>query len=311
MKISRYFSGIIMLLLAAFFWGTTFIAQSDAMQKMGPFSFTAMRSVVGAFFLAAVYLILRFSRTKQKNVSYSTVKGGIVCGIVLFFATNLQNIGLMEAAPGKAAFITSLYILIVPLIGIFSGNRPSGIVLMCVGISVAGFYLLNIKPGEGFGLTIWEVVILLCAVAFSMHIIFCEKYGRCSDVILLSLIQFSVCAVLSAVFIFADTVLLGYPPLSSETVINGWFSILYAGLFSSGVAFTLQIAGQKRVPAAVAVLIMSLESVFAVVAAFIISPENNALTVPETVGCLLIFTAVCLSQLPVAGKSGKVNVNQT
>ena len=300
MKTTRYVSGIIMLLLAAFFWGTTFIAQSDAMQKMGPFTFSALRSVIGAVFLVFVILLRKLMSRKQplfQGSMKATVKGGIVCGTALFIATNLQNIGLIGAAPGKAAFITSLYILFVPIIGIFSGNRPSKTVLVCVLVSVTGFYMLNMRPEEGFGLTVWEIMVLLCALAFSMHIIFCDKYGRNGDTVLLSMIQFAVCALLSGIFIFADTLVLDYPVISFAILKEGWFSIIYAGLLSSGVAFTLQISGQKRVPAAAAVLLMSLESLFAVISAYIIAPESNALTAVQTVGCALIFISVCVSQL--------------
>ena len=301
-----YFSGTVMLVLCALFWGTTFLAQSSAMNSIGPFAFSAFRSLVGAVLLFIWYLITHrknaFVPFQKKNLKL-TLTGGITCGVVLFCAANLQNIGLKEASAGKAAFITSLYILIVPIIGLFLKKRPSFIVWVCCGVSVIGFYMLNINPNDGFSVSIWEIIILICAIFFSVHIIVCDKYGEKIDVVLLSCIQFTVVSILSFIFMFVDVVALGYSFPNLAILSKTWFSILYAAVFSSALAYTLQIAGQKRVPPTAAVLLMSLESIFAVVADWLIN--KNALSLVQTAGCCLIFTAICVAQLPIGNKKTK------
>ena len=299
MSKKTYLSGSLMLVLTAFLWGTTFVAQSDAMTSIGPFTFSAIRSTIGALALLFIYLISGKSLKTPFNKENRplTVKGGLTCGIILFVSANLQNIGLVNASPGKSAFITALYILIVPIIGIFLGKKMHFSVWICVAVSVVGFYMLNITPGEGFGLSIWEIMVLLCAVSYSFHIFACEKYGECINVVLLSCMQFATVAVLSFVFMFLDYTVLSYPSFSLEVIQKTWFNLLYAGIFSSAIAYTLQIAGQKRVPAAAAVLLMSLESVFAVIAAWIFDP-SNALSTVQLIGCALIFVSICVSQSP-------------
>ena len=307
MKQKNYFVGTVMLLIAAFIWGTTFVAQSSAMSDVGPFTFTAFRSVVGGAALAVFYFLSQrktcFVPFKKENIK-NTLQGGIVCGVVLFISTNLQQIGLVNASPGKAGFITSLYIIIVPLISIFLGKRPGIIVIACAGISLVGFYLLNMTDGQGFGLSIWEILILICAFTFSLHIISVDKFSANINAVLLSCIQFWTVGILSSVFIFMDVVFLGYSLPGIEVMENVWFSVLYAGLFSSGIAYTLQIAGQKRMPAFAASLLMSLESVFAAVSAWVFSPEN-AMSSVQVCGCVLIFGAICISQIPVKNREQK------
>jgi len=299
MSKKNYLSGTLMLVLTAFLWGTTFVAQSDAMATIGPFTFSAIRSTIGALALLFIYLVSGNSLKKPftKENCALTLKGGLTCGIILFVSANLQNIGLVHAAPGKAAFITALYILIVPIIGLLLGKKLHYVVWICVAVSVVGFYMLNITPGEGFGISIWELMVLFCAVTYSFHIIACEKYGNCINVVLLSCMQFATTAVLSFVFIFIDYTVLSYPAFTLAALGKTWFNLIYAGIFSSAIAYTLQIAGQKRVPAAAAVLLMSLESVFAVVAAWIFDP-SNALSNVQLIGCTLIFVSICVSQIP-------------
>lgn len=300
----NYLSGTLMLVLTAFLWGTTFVAQSDAMNTVGPFTFSAIRSAIGTLALLFIYLISKNSLKAPFSPQNRalTIKGGLACGVILFISSNLQNIGLINASPGKAAFITALYILIVPIIGIFLGKKNHFTVWICVAVSIVGFYMLNITPGEGFGISIWEIMVLLCAVSYSFHIFACEKYGALINVVLLSCMQFATVTVLSSLFSFLDYTLLSYPPFSLDVLLKNWFNLLYAGVFSSAIAYTLQIAGQKRVPAAAAVLLMSLESVFAVIAAWIFDPAN-ALSYIQIIGCALIFGAICFSQIPLSNTS--------
>lgn len=299
-----YLSGSMMLVLAAFFWGTTFIAQSDAMNYIGPFTFSAIRSAIAVPILFVLYI--SFNREKsfipfEKEHISLTFKGGITCGLILFLATNLQNTGLIETSPGEGGFITSLYIIFVPIVSLIFRKKPHFSVWIFAAVAIFGFYLLNITDGK-FSISVWEIMVLLCAIAYSFHIIACEKYGNEMDCILLSCIQFSVVAVLSLAFSFLDTALLGFEPINAELFAKSWFSIVYAAVFSSAVAFTLQIAGQKKVPATAAVLLMSLESVFAVISAWIINPAENALSTVQVIGCAVIFLAICSAQIPFPQK---------
>ena len=293
-----------MLVAAAFFWGTTFIAQSNAMNSIGPFTFSAIRSAIAVPLLLIIYLIINrkdpLAPFKKESLAL-TLKGGATCGIILFFATNLQNTGLIETSPGEGGFITALYIILVPIIGIFLGKKTSFVVWICAAVGVLGFYLLNMTD-TGFSISIWEILVLLCAFSYSFHILACEKYGAEIDCVLLSCIQFLVVAVLSGAFMFLDTVMLGFEPINAQLFATTWFDIVYAAVFSSAIAFTLQIAGQKKVPATAAVLLMSLESVFSVVAAWIINPAENALSAVQIVGCSLIFVAICFAQVPIGVK---------
>lgn len=293
-------AGIVMLTVSAFIWGTSLVSQSSAMSSIGPFTFTALRSAIGAAALL-VYYIFFVDKTNEKNI-ISALKGGIICGTVLFFSVNFQQIGLVNAAPGKAAFITALYIVIVPVLGTVLGRPTKNIVWVSVGIAMIGFYLLNITPGEGFGLSIWETLVLLCSAAFSVHILAVEHFGQNTNPVLLSCIQFFTVAVLSSLFIFFDVQMLGYSMPDRAVFSDIWFNLLYAGLFSCGIAYTLQIAGQKCLPASSAALILSLESVFAASSAWIVSPQN-ALGKLQILGCVLIFTAICFSSLPLGKRS--------
>ena len=307
-----YISGSFMLVLAAFFWGTTFIAQSDALNYIGPFTFSAIRSAIAVPFLLLLYVSLTRKKAllpfKKENLKL-TLRGGLTCGIILFFATNLQNTGLIETSPGHGGFITSLYIIFVPIVSLFFKKKPHFSVWIFAAAAVFGFYLLNITDGK-FSISIWEIMVLLCAVCYSFHIIACEKYGIQIEPVLLSCMQFTVVAILSGICIFLDTVALNFPPINAELLSNSWFSIIYAAFFSSAIAFTLQIAGQKKVPATAAVLLMSLESVFSVIAAWIINPAENALEPIQVVGCAIIFAAICLAQLPFGANKSSAEIQK-
>ncbi len=298
-------TGIFMLVSAAFIWGTSMVSQSGAMSSVGPFTFTAMRAAVGAVSLFIFYIFTGDGKQRKhslRDFTPAVIKSGAVCGTVLFFSINLQQIGLVHASPGKASFITSLYIILVPVIGVFLGRRTRNAVWVSAGISIIGFYLLNVTPGEGFGLTVWELLVLLCAVGFSFHILTVESFGAKINSALLSCVQFITVSLLSFCFVFVDIKVLGYTFPGLSVLRNIWFNLLYAGLFSCGIAFTLQIAGQKYLPASSAALILSLESVFAASSAWLFSPKN-ALGGLQLVGCALIFAAVCLSGLPLGSSA--------
>lgn len=296
---SNYFSGVLFLLLAAFFWGTAFVAQSDAMENIGPMTFSALRSTLGGIILIPIYIFTSRGKAKEpfrRDNIKNTLTAGAVCGVIMFFAMNCQQVGMVHASAGKAAFITALYIIFVPIFGLFLKKRPSVAVWAGAVIALVGFYLLNITGAEGFGLGFWEILVLICAVCFTLHILAVDKYGAGLNAALLSSMQFIVTGALSFAFSFIDTVWLDYPVLTVDILGNVWFNILYMGLFSCGIAYTLQIVGQKRVPSAAASLLMSFESVFAVIAAWII--QGDALETQQLIGCILIFSAIVLSQIP-------------
>ena len=296
---TRYFSGVIFLLLAAFFWGTAFVAQSDAMSNIGPMTFSALRSLLGGIILIPIYILTSKGKAaepfRRENIK-GTLTAGLVCGIIMFFAMNCQQVGMVHASTGKAAFITALYIIFVPIFGLFIKKRPALTVWAGAVIALVGFYLLNITKDEGFGLGFWEILVLICAFFFTFHILAVDKYAASLNAALLSSMQFIVTGVISLAFSFIDSVWLGYPALTIETLGSVWFNIVYMGVFSCGVAYTFQIVGQQRVPSATASLLMSFESVFAVLAAWVL--QNEMLELQQILGCVLIFGAIVLSQIP-------------
>ena len=294
-----YFSGVVFLLMAAFFWGTAFVAQSDAMTNIGPMTFSALRSTLGGIILIPIYIFTSKGKAREpfrrENIK-STLTAGLVCGVIMFFAMNCQQVGMVHASAGKAAFITALYIIFVPIFGLFFKQRPTVAVWIGAVIALVGFYLLNITGGEGFGLGFWEILVLICAVCFTFHILAVDKYGATLNAALLSSMQFLVTGALSGIFSFIDTAFFDYPALTLDVLGSVWFNIFYMGLFSCGIAYTLQIVGQKRVPSATASLLMSFESVFAVLAAWVLL--DDALETQQLIGCILIFGAIVLSQIP-------------
>lgn len=296
----NYVIGVLLLLLTAFVWGTAFVAQSDAMDSIGPMTFSAIRSTLGGIILIPVYILTSRGKAaepfKKENIR-GTLIAGTVCGVIMFLSMNLQQVGLVGASAGKAAFITALYIIFVPFFGLLMKKRPSLTVWIGAPVALVGFYLLNIVKGEGFGLGFWEILVLLCAFSFTFHIIAVDKYGAGINAALLSSMQFIVTGILSFVTAYPiDVAWLGYQPVSFAMMGGVWINIVYMGVFSCGVAYTLQIAGQKRVPSATASLLMSLESVFAVIASWVVL--HDALETQQIIGCVLIFAAIVLSQIP-------------
>lgn len=218
--------------------------------------------------------------------------GGICCGIALCVASNLQQFGLyFDADAGKAGFITSLYIVIVPVLGLFLKQKVKPIVWGCIALGAFGFYLLTMAgKGSGFSLHTGELFVLICAVAFSCHILVVDHFSPKCDGIKLSCIQFLTTGIISLICM----ALFETPVLAD--ILDCWLPILYCGVFSSGVAYTCQVLGQKHAEPSVASLIMSLESVFAVVFGVILLGESLSLV--EALGCVVIFIAVVIPQLP-------------
>ncbi len=286
----------IMLISAAMIWGFAFVAQSVGMDYVGPFTFNAVRIFIAGIVLVLYILWRNFldKRNKVETIIVTTVNkkkliaGGVLCGIALFAASSLQQIGLQYTTAGKAGFLTTLYIVIVPLLGVFNRKRASGKVWFGIVIAITGMYLLCIN--EGFSINKGDLLVILCAVVFSLHILIIDHYSPLVDGVIMSCIQFFTCGVLSII----PMMILEQPEIAS--ILEAWIPILYSGALSGGVAYTLQIIGQKGTDPSVSSLLLSLESVFAALGGFIILGET--FTGRELIGSLLIFSAVIITQLP-------------
>lgn len=278
----------LMLTLTALIWGAAFVAQSVGMDYVGPFTYLCSRSVIAGIVLLP--LIKSTSKNeKPGQFDRSTlIKGGIACGIALFAASILQQVGIKYTTVGKAGFITSLYMIIVPIIGIFLGRRAPKKVWFSVVVAVIGMYLLCMNGVEGIGKG--DLLVLLCALGFAFHILIIDHFSPMVNGIKMSCIQFWITAAISAVPMF----LIEKPPMSS--IIAAWAPILYAGALSSGVGYTLQIVAQKDIDPTVASLICSLESVFSVLFGWLLL--HQALSLKELAGCALVFIGVILTQIP-------------
>lgn len=304
--------GVLILLLTAAIWGTAFIAQSEGMKDVGCFTFTCTRSILGAGVLLP-FLMIKDSVSIKKHgrrepaVRRAAIKKtiilGLILGVILTVATNLQQFAFNYSSAGKIAFLTALYMFFVPIIGMFGGKKISAPMWVCVVMGIAGMFLLTVNPSDLTAVNLGDVLAFLCAIAFAFHITFIEKYCSESDGAKLSCIQFAVVAVLSGILMF----IFEKPDMTS--IINAGIPILYAGVASSGIAYTLQIVGQKRTDATVASIIMCLESVFAVVFEAIIL--KNIMSVREIIGCVVMLAAIIISQLAEAGVGKKEIKNET
>ena len=288
----------LILLLTATIWGVAFVGQSVGMEYIGPFTFNAIRCVLGGLVLIPVILVLKKKKetgaeNQEKEDKKTLWTGGIACGVILCIASNLQQFGIMEASVGKSGFFTALYIVMIPVIGIFIGKRPGIKLWFCVALAVVGMYLLCMKDGS-FTIERADIMLLLCALAFSFHILVVDYFSPKVGGVKMSCIQFFVCGVLSAVgMLFTET-----PDISN--IQAAWLPLLYAGLLSCGVGYTLQIVGQKGINPVIASLIMSLESVISALAGWVIL--GQVLSPKEILGCVLMFVAIIITQIPIGNK---------
>ncbi len=279
-----------MLLLAAIIWGCAFVAQSVAMDHIGPFSFGSLRFFMGALVLLPVILLRKKREIHTPTCPRDALLGGAVCGGLLFLASSAQQIGLMYTTVGKSGFITALYVVLVPLAGfVLFRRRVSPLLAVGALAAVVGLYLLC---GEnGFSVNRGDAYTLACAFLFAAQILAVDHFVTRVDGVLLSCLQFVMSGILNGI-----TAVITEPSFSWQAVAATWLPLCYTGVLSSGVAYTLQILGQKRTPPAVASLLMSLESVFAVLAGAVILLQWP--TPREAVGCAVMFAAVTLAQVP-------------
>lgn len=288
----------LLLLLTAVIWGVAFVAQSEGMKYIEPFTFNMARNLIGALVLIPCIAFLKkingngdAEKTDEsvKEDKKTLVTGGVCCGVLLFFAANLQQIGMQYTSVGKAGFITAMYIVIVPILGIFLKKKAGVKIWIAVLLAVAGLYMLCMTDGI-FLLQKGDLLVLICAVVFSLHILVIDYFAPKTDGVKMSCIQFFTCAFLSAVCMFL------FEEPDMRMILQAWIPVLYAGVLSCGVAYTLQIVGQKGMNPTVASLILSLESVVSVIAGWAILGQK--LTSRELSGCALMFAAIILVQLP-------------
>ncbi len=282
----------LILFVTALIWGFAFAFQSQGMEYMGPMTFNGVRFFMGGIVLIPVIFLFRKKGEKIVKDVKSTLLGGVVCGLCLVTASTLQQFGIRYTSVGKAGFLTTLYIILVPIIGIFLKKKVSFMVWIGAALSVVGMYLLCVS--ENMSINIGDIFAFCCAIVFAFHILAVDYFAPKTNGIVLSCLQFFV----SGIVAFAAALIFETPTLSG--IVNGIVPLLYVGIMSSGVAYTLQIIGQKNADPTVASLIMSLESAVSVLGGWLILKQT--LTIRELLGCLIMFVAVSAVQIFEAKK---------
>ena len=287
--------GNLCLIITALIWGCAFVAQSVGMEYVEPITFNGIRCIIGGIVL--IIANLAFDSVKKKNGTYrklekseqkELIKGGIICGIIIFFASTIQQIGISQTTVGKAGFISVLYILIVPFFGLLMKQKLPKMIWICCALAIAGLYLLCMN--ESLSISNGDLVVLISAVAYAVHILAIGHFAPKVDCVKLSCLQFLVCGVISVVVMFI------FEKPNLQNILNAWLPIIYAGALSGGVGYTLQTVAQKWTKPSVASLLMSLESVFAVLAGAVILHQIPSLR--EAAGCILMFISIIIIQLP-------------
>lgn len=298
-----------LLVLTALIWGIAFVAQTTGGDTVGAFSFNCIRSLIGGIVLIPVIHVLDTKTDKKPKTAAekkTLLTGGIACGCVMFIASSFQQLGIsLGTEAGKAGFLTACYILLVPILGLFLKKKCGWNIWIGVVLTLAGLYLLCMNGTTGFSLRFSDGLVIICAVCFSLHILLVDHFSPLVDGVRLSSIQFIISGLIGLIptfFVDMHHSLSGFyawlPVLQSW---NAWIPILYAGVMSCGVGYTLQIIGQNGLNPTIASLLMSLESVFSVLAGWIILGQK--LTPREILGCVIIFVAIVLAQIPVNAKT--------
>jgi len=297
--------GSLILLLAALLWGFAFVAQCDASDKISPFAFNCMRSLIGSFVLA-VYILIKdkfiVGNQSKALISKSNIIAGAVCGFLLMFAINFQQYGIFfypkgVAVSARSGFITALYVILVPLFSVFLKKKIPLTVWTGVTIAVLGVYLLCLSNGFS-GIYLGDILMFFCAITFALHILVVDKFCTTIDGVLLSMLQFLFCGIFSGILsLFFEEI----PKIAD--IQSALPQILYLGIMSCGVAYTLQIVGQKYAEPTIASISMSFEGVFAALGGWLVF--GNKLSLRELFGCVLLFIAVIIAQLPTPKFSTK------
>ena len=296
MENKKQLRNTLLLVFAALIWGTAFVAQSVGSGYMGPYTFLASRSWLACAFLLGLMAVRRVGQRRAgRRLPFwlhgkTLAVGGALCGVALFAASAAQQMGIGTTSTAKAGFMTALYVVLVPVCGIFLGSRPGPKLWACVAVSVVGLYLLCLAGRDSLALTGGEWQLLLCAFLFTLQILLVNHFSPRLDGIQLSFAQFFTVSVLSTVFMFV------FEQPTPEQFAGAAVSVLYCGIMSSGVAYTLQIVGQQELDPTIASLAMCLESVFSALAGWLVLGQTLSDT--ELAGCVLMFAAIVVSQLP-------------
>ena len=284
------------LIIVTIIWGGGFIFQSLGGKLLSPFTLNFLRSILASVFLFVLILINKPLKNTTSKVNYkSLILGGFLMGIALATASVLQQIGINNEGAGKSGFLTSLYVIFVPFIGLLFKNKLTIKALFAAILSLIGLYLINYSNAY-FSFSYGSICLILCAFCFAFQIIFIDKFSKNNNPLVLSFIQFLTCTIiylpLALIFEIKD--------FNSDVFIKSLPSILYLGIGSSGVAYTLQVYAQKNVNATVSTIIMSLESVFSLIFGILFLKESHTLI--QYIGCLVIFTSVIFSQIEIKQK---------
>lgn len=288
----REFKSSIMLFFTSIIWGLAFVAQTYSMEFIGPFTFTAVRSFVAIIFLYLTYLF--FNKTsksyrEQKFDMKRTIRGGVLCGLVFTFGINFQQFGLVYTTAGKASFLTALYIVFIPIIGLFFGKRINRKLLLCIVLAMLGTYLMSVKGS--LSMNRGDFITIMSAIVFSIHILMLAEFSVDTNAVLVSLFQFAICGIISflAALIFEE--------INISAILKSYIAILYVGILSSGVGFTIQLMALKELDPVIASMISSLESVFGAIFGWLILSQS--MSKREIIGAVIIFIATLIAQLPI------------
>lgn len=286
------FKSDLILILAAAIWGFAFVYQRIVMEYLGPFSYNGVRFALGTLILLPV-LWLRAKKkkpmlyNKHRSDRLKILIGTLVTGLLLFGGVSLQQLGLQTTTAGKAGFLTGLYVVLVPFVGMVFGQRSTFFMWIGAMLSLAGLYLLSIT--QGFYIDPGDKLVLLCALVFTFHVLLIGWLSPLMDSFLLAVIQFAICALLSLIFAFTtETVTL-------NSIIQAWIPIAYGGILSVGIAYTLQVIAQKTAHPAYASIILSMEAVFAVLGGWLMLHE--LLTLRMLIGCGLMLVGMIVVQI--------------
>ena len=282
----------IMLFITSIIWGLAFVAQAQGMEHIGPFTFTASRSLVAIIFLYLTYVF--FNKTsksyrEQKFDMKRTIRGGVLCGLVFTFGINFQQIGLVYTTAGKASFLTALYIVFIPIIGLFYGKKINKKLQLCIVFAMIGTYLMSVKGS--LSMNIGDLITIFGSIVFAIHILMLSEFSKDTNAVLVSLIQFAVCGFFSLI------AALIFEGIEIDAILKSYLAILYVGILSSGVGFTIQLMALKELDPVVASMISSLESVFGAVFGWLILSQS--MREREIIGGIIIFVATLIAQLPI------------